>query len=99
MAVEKSKNTVWLTCTDPGAVYAQYFSDPWGGNGESYELWNNWYASTNSADKLNTAKAFNGQLYLLNSNSIEIWSRTGNESAPLQSTLCKSSTTEQGRLS
>lgn len=85
VAVEKSKNTVWLTCTDPEQFTRNTSLDPWGGNGESYELWNNWYASTNSADKLNTAKAFNGQLYLLNSNSIEIWSRTGNESAPLQS--------------
>ena len=85
VAVEKSKNTVWLTCTDPEQFSRNTSLDPWGGNGESYELWNNWYASTNSADKLNTAKAFNGQLYLLNSNSIEIWSRTGNESAPLQS--------------
>ena len=85
VAVEKSKNTVWLTCTDPEQFSRNGSLDPWGGNGEIYELWNNWYASTNSADKLNTAKAFNGQLYLLNSNSIEIWSRTGNESAPLQS--------------
>lgn len=85
VAVEKSKNTVWLTCTDPEQFSRNPSLDPWGGNGESYELWNNWYSSTNSADRLNTAKAFNGQLYLLNSNSIEIWSRTGNESAPLQS--------------
>lgn len=85
VAVEKSKNTVWLTCTDPEQYSRNTALDPWGGNGESYELWNNWYSSTNSADKLNIAKAFNGQLYLLNTNSIEIWSRTGNESAPLQS--------------
>ena len=82
VGVQKDKNTVWLTCTDPGQFDRESSLDPWG---ESYQLWNNWYASTNSADKLNTAKAFNGQLYLLNSNSIEIWSRTGNEQAPLQS--------------
>lgn len=82
VGVQKDKNTVWLTCTDPEQFAREPTLDPWG---ETYQLWNNWYASTNSADKLNTAKAFNGQLYLLNSNSIEIWSRTGNEQAPLQS--------------
>lgn len=85
VGVQKSKNTVWLTCTDPEQFGRDTSLDPWGSSGEGYELWNNWYASTNSADKLNTAKAFNGQLYLLNDNSIEIWSRTGNENAPLQS--------------
>ena len=84
VAVEKSKNTVWLTCTDPEQFSRNSSLNPWGSNGEGYELWNNWYSSTNSADKLNTAKAFNGQLYLLNDKSIEIWSRTGNESSPLQ---------------
>lgn len=82
VAVQKDKNTVWLTCTDPEQFSNDRSLDPWG---ETYQLWHNWYSSTNSADRLNTAVAFGGQLYLLNSNSIEVWSRTGNEDAPLQS--------------
>ena len=82
VAVQKDKNTVWLTCTDPEQFANNPSLDPWG---EQYQLWNNWYSSTNSADRLNTAVAFGGQLYLLNSNSIEVWGRTGNEDAPLQS--------------
>ena len=82
VGVQKDKNTVWLTCTDPEQFDRDASLNPWG---EQYQLWNNWYASTNSADKLNTAVAFGGQLYLLNDNSIEIWARTGMENAPLQS--------------
>ena len=82
VAVQKSKNTVWLTCTDPEQFTREPSLNPWG---DQYQLWNNWYASTNSADKLNTAVAFGGMLYLLNDNSIELWGRTGNEQAPLQS--------------
>lgn len=82
VGVQREKNTVWLTCTDPEQFANNANLDPWG---DQYQLWNNWYASTNSADKLNTAVAFGGQLYLLNSCSIEVWGRTGNEDSPLQS--------------
>lgn len=47
-------------------------------------LWNYWCSSTNSADRLNEAIAFNGQLFLLNNGSIEMWSATGIEDAPIQ---------------
>lgn len=47
-------------------------------------LWHSWYSSTNSADRLNTAIGFNGLLYLINNTTIEPWSRTGDEDAPIQ---------------
>ena len=81
VATQKEKNTVWLTCTDPGQFFRDAALDPWG---DANDLWHNWYSSSNSADRLTQAVAFGGQLYLLNSLSIEIWGRTGNEDAPLQ---------------
>ena len=48
-------------------------------------LWTYWVSSTNGADRLNQAIAFNGSLYLLNASTIELWSATGIESAPIQS--------------
>lgn len=79
------RNTVWISKTDPG----QYFNrktnevptDPLDG----FPLWNSWYSSTNSADKLVDIASFRGQLYLINTHSIEIWGRTGNEDSPIQS--------------
>lgn len=90
VAVQKAKNTVWLTCTNP----AQFYDNPtWAvdGSRRGYDigtypdLWHNWYASTNSADKLVCAKAYAGQLYFFNSHSVEVWGRTGNEDSPIQS--------------
>ena len=82
VATQREKNTVWLTCTDPGQFYNSKSADPWG---TANDLWHNWYSSTNSADRLYRAISFGGQLYLLNNLSIEVWGRTGNEDAPLQS--------------
>lgn len=81
VATQTDKNTVWLTCTDPAQFFRQD-KDPI--DGESVQLWSDWYSSTNSADRLNQAVGFAGQLYLLNEGTIEIWSRTGTEDSPLQ---------------
>lgn len=82
VATQREKNTVWLTCTDPGQFLRDLEKDPV--NGEAVQLWSDWYSSTNSADRLNQAIGFAGQLYLLNEGTIEIWSRTGTEDSPLQ---------------
>lgn len=84
VGVQKSKNTVWLTCTDPGQFFRNAAKNPFTED-DGTDLWHNWYASTSSADKLVTAVAFGGQLYFLNDKSIEIWGRTGNEDSPIQS--------------
>lgn len=82
VATQSDKNTVWLTCTDPAQFLRDLSKDPIAG--ESVQLWPDWYSSTNSADRLNQAVGFAGQLYLLNEGTIEIWSRTGTEDSPLQ---------------
>lgn len=84
IAVEKSKNTVWLTCTDPGQFFRNTSKNPFD-DADGADLWHNWYASTSSADRLVSAVSFGGQLYFLNDKSIEVWGRTGNEDAPIQS--------------
>jgi len=85
-----TKNTVWLTRTDPmyfirdvnlGIDYLDASNPDTGG----YELWANWYSSSANSDKLLTVKAYGGQLYFFNEHTIEIWGRTGNEDAPIQS--------------
>ena len=88
IATQLNKNTVWLTRTDPmyyirdeSVHYLDADSPDTGG----YELWPNWYSSSSSSDKLLTAKAYSGQLYFFNEHTIEIWGRTGNEDAPIQS--------------
>lgn len=82
---QRDKNTVWLSATDPG----QFSRFPntksvWDPETYSNKLWHSWYSSTNSADRLNQAIGFGGMLYMLNNATIEVWSRTGNEDAPLQ---------------
>lgn len=84
VGVQKSKNTVWLTCTDPGQFFRNTAKNPFDED-DGTDLWHNWYASTSSADKLVGVVSFGGQLYFLNNRSIEIWGRTGNEDAPIQS--------------
>ena len=88
VATQLSKNTVWLTRTDPmyyirnaTVDYLNAESPDTGG----YELWPNWYSSSANSDKLLTIKAYGGQLYFFNEHTIEIWGRTGNEDAPIQS--------------
>lgn len=90
VATQLSKNTVWLTRTDPmyyirdanSTVDYTNSEDPDTGG---YELWANWYSSSANSDKLLTIKAFSGQLYFFNEHTVEIWGRTGNEDAPIQS--------------
>lgn len=55
----------------------------WDMDGLDSNLWYNFYSSTNTADRLNTAIGYAGQLWLLNEGTIEVWSRTGDEDAPL----------------
>ena len=95
--VQREKNTVWLSATDPNQFYRltrhEFENDGayaylpavsmWNDDGTESKLWYSWYASTNSADRLNTAIGFGGNLYLQNEATIEPWSRTGNEDAPL----------------
>lgn len=106
VATQNSKNTVWLTATDPGQFFrwsdTQLDGNPvpnqfmFTSNDEDTTsdtnsttarnmLWTYWVSSTNGADRLNQAIAFNGSLYLLNASTIELWSATGIESAPIQS--------------
>lgn len=82
IATQPDLNTVWLTCTDPAQFLRDRYKNPF--DGETVELWPDWLSSTNSADRLNQAIGFAGQLYLLNEGTIEIWSRTGTEDSPLQ---------------
>lgn len=80
------RNTVWISKTDPGQFYRdtginENPTDPTDG----FPLWNSWYSSTNSADKLVDIASFRGQLFFINTHSIEVWGRTGNEDSPIQS--------------
>jgi len=80
----RDKNTVWISRTDP----AYFFRNPSvipSAPIDNFPLWNSWYSSTNSADKLVDVASFRGQLYLINTHSVEIWGRTGNEDSPIQS--------------
>ena len=80
----QERNTVWISKTDPGQFYRDpniVPTDPLDG----FPLWNSWYSSTNSADKLVDIASFRGQLYFINTHSIEVWGRTGNEDSPIQS--------------
>lgn len=82
----QERNTVWISKTDPGQFYRdtginENPTDPTDG----FPLWNSWYSSTNSADKLVDIASFRGQLFFINTHSIEVWGRTGNEDSPIQS--------------
>ena len=90
VATQLDKNTVWLTRTDPMYYWRDTNSDvayldPEDSNTGGYELWPNWYSSSANSDKLLSIAAYNGQLYFFNEHTIEIWGRTGNEDAPIQS--------------
>lgn len=81
----KEENTCYLTCTDPDRfIRSPGTTDPWdettGG-----DLWHNKYPSNNGADSLNCVVSYRGQLYFFNQYSIEVWGRTGDEDAPIQS--------------
>lgn len=89
VATQLSKNTVWLTRTDPMYYWRDVNRNvPYLEANEAtggYELWPNWYSSSANSDKLLNICAYNGQLYFFNEHTIEIWGRTGNEDAPIQS--------------
>lgn len=79
----KSKNTVWITRTDPGWYFRSTGMHPLDPT-DRIDLWYNWYSSTNNADNLVDVASYAGQLYFFNDHSIEVWGRTGNEDSPIQ---------------
>jgi len=79
----KSKNTVWITRTDPGWYFRDTGKHPLNPD-DGIDLWYNWYSSTNNADNLIDVASYAGQLYFFNDHSIEVWGRTGNEDSPIQ---------------
>ena len=79
----KSKNTVWITRTDPGWYFRDTGKHPLNPD-NGIDLWYNWYSSTNNADNLIDVANYAGQLYFFNDHSIEVWGRTGNEDSPIQ---------------
>ena len=105
VATQQSRNSVWLTATDPGQFFRwsnqndngnpipNQFMFTYNDSDTTTDtntttaqnaLWTYWVSSTNGADRLNQAIAFNGTLYFLNASTIECWSATGIESAPIQ---------------
>jgi hypothetical protein len=80
----KSENTCYLTCTDPDRFIRNPAEDPWDDT-TGGDLWHNKYPSNNGADSLNQVVSYRGQLYFFNQYSIEMWGRTGDEDAPIQS--------------
>lgn len=89
VATQLSKNTVWLTRTDPMYYWRDVNSDvaylePDDPSTGGYELWSNWYSSSANSDRLLDIAAYGGQLYFFNEHTVEAWGRTGNEDAPIQ---------------
>lgn len=80
----KDENTCYITCTDPDRFIRDPSNDPWDDT-TGADLWHNKYPSNNGADALNQVVAYRGQLYFFNAYSIEVWGRTGDEDAPIQS--------------
>ena len=78
------RNTVWISRTDPAYFFREVDKCPTY-QASGFPLWNSWYSSTNSADKLVDIASFKGQLYFINTHSIEVWGRTGQEDSPIQS--------------
>lgn len=78
------RNTVWISRTDPAYFFRSVDKCPTYQE-SGFPLWNSWYSSTNSADKLVDIASFKGQLYFINTHSIEVWGRTGQEDSPIQS--------------
>ena len=89
--VTVSSNAVWITRTDPYKYLQASLAGLESGATESYtwnqygvnDFWTKWYSSTLSYDKIKDVKACYGQLYFINEHSIEMWTRSGTESDPL----------------
>lgn len=77
-------NVVWISRTDPAYFFRNNDKCPTY-QASGFPLWNSWYSSTNSADKLVDIASFKGQLFFINTHSIEVWGRTGQEDSPIQS--------------
>ena len=88
--VTEASNAVWLTCTDPYSYLEtarNYFDTStrtftWRENNVN-NFWTQWYHSTLSTDNVVDVKACYGYLYFINDHSVEMWTRSGTESAPL----------------
>lgn len=91
---QTEKNTVWLTEVDPSRWYIPIQAGNWqpfniiqniGGTPMPVFAGQYWYSSTADAANLQDIVAFAGQLYFLNTFSIEVWTATGNRDNPIQS--------------
>lgn len=91
---QTDKNTVWLTEVDPSRWIVPVQAGNWqpfniiqniGNNPVTVLAGQYWYSSTADAASLQDIVAFAGQLYFLNTFSIEVWTATGNKDNPIQS--------------
>lgn len=92
--VESKNNTVWLSDVDPSRYLVPSSLPPIfpcqptvGENGSviyNDDFTDTWYSSTASSARLQDVVAFAGQLYFLNTTSIEVWSATGDDTNPIQ---------------
>lgn len=84
--VNPANGVLNMTCTDPAQYYRNLTdtstSQEWNKYG-IMNFWINWYASTLSSDTIEYVFPAFGQLMFVNKNSIEMWTRTGTEAAPL----------------
>lgn len=79
-------NICWLSCTDPAQFISLAKTSPTANDVYKYSinnLWTSWYASSLSSDSLMHTKSAYGNLFFINNGSIEVWTRSGVESAPL----------------
>lgn len=79
-------NAVWMTKTDPTSLFVADEDGEYTYNWKRYgvdNMWTNAYKSTLSYDKLWQVRSCYGQLFFINEKSIEMWTRSGNESDPM----------------
>lgn len=83
--LDRNSGVFRLSCTDPAQFYRNEITtstNKWSEYGIN-NLWTNWYSSTLSTDTLVKVVPAYGNLFFINTNSIEVWTRTGTETAPL----------------
>lgn len=87
VCVDTITGVVNLTATDPARFYrdiatTDVTTNTWGSYGVN-NVWTSWYASTLSSDSIVDVIPAFGYLFFINNMSIECWTRSGNEAAPL----------------
>jgi hypothetical protein len=85
LVYEKLRGTLWISRTDPTWCLRETDGEipsRWSGGADL--LWANWLKSSFTAESINKLLVYQGLLYAFYNNSIEVFSRTGNEDAPLQ---------------